>query len=384
MSTKNIENITLDIKEDKLGDKLGDKLEDTIINEFDNISINQNDNINKKRKKIKWTDKHVDILVDWADKAMCYRWLHSKNTDKYKKLNALFTIPVIIMSTLTGTANFAYERVPLDMQSYYSMIVGGVNILAGIVTTIQNFLKISELNESHRVASIAWDKFYRKIKLEIAKPPDERTDVDIFLKGCSEEFDRLTETSPDIDNNILKQFKHTFEGQLSVLQHVKEFFTHKTKLDEQGDILALSEKQKAFKNISKPTIYDSLESVRNIVYKPPLPPPPPPLPSIVETTNQNQSINQPKSKLISHDASNKIIEIVKMKKEMENKEKKINEFCENFFKMYSRQPTNEEIVDNLENEKEKITKEIITGWVSKTKQKIKDKNKNEIKGDENV
>ena len=361
------------------------------INEFNNADLIDNDTsslnltenndnmfIKNKRKRIKWSDKHVDILVDWADKAMCYRWLHSKNTDKYKKLNAFFTVPVIIMSTLTGTANFAYERVPVDMQSYYSMIVGGVNILAGIVTTIQNFLKISELNESHRVASIAWDKFHRKIKLEIAKSPEERSDVDTFLKNCSEEFDRLTETSPDIDESILKIFKSTFEGKLSILQNIKEFFTHKIKLDSQGDIMALTDKQKAFKDISKPPIYDSLESVRNSVYK-----------ESVKNTVNTQTFqsgivpqsNAPPQKLISQEASYKIKEIVKLKRELDSKEKKMNDFCKEFFKLYSRYPTEEEIIDNLENEQEKITKTIITNWITKTKDNIQ---KGTIIGDENV
>lgn len=309
---------------------------------------------------------------------MCYRWLHSKNTDKYKKLNAFFTVPVIIMSTLTGTANFAYERVPQDMQSYYSMIVGGINILAGIITTIQNFLKISELNESHRVASISWDKFHRKIKLEIAKSPEERSDVDIFLKNCSEEFDRLTETSPDIDESVLKMFKSTFEGKLSMLQHVKDFFNNKIKVDSQGEIVPISDKQKAFKNISKPNIYDSLESVRNSVYN---------------STNQANANTQTRQsdisasnvvvspqKIITHDTSYKIREIVKLKKELDSKEKKINDFCEEFFKLYSRYPTEEEIIDNLENEQENITKSIITNWITKNK----DKNREKIIGDENV
>ena len=53
------------------------------------------------------------------------------------------------------------------------MIIGGVNIIAGIAITIQQFLKISELNEAHRVSSISWDKFHRKIKVEHAKSPTE-------------------------------------------------------------------------------------------------------------------------------------------------------------------------------------------------------------------
>lgn len=158
-----------------------------------------------------WTIEHEQILVEWADKAMCYRWLHSKSNAMYSYLNAWYTIPVIVISTLTGTANFAQERVPLEYQSLFVMVVGGFNILAGIITTIQQFLKITQLNESHRVSSIAWDKFYRNIKIELAKHPDERMNVTQMIKICKEEFDRLMETSPNIPDKIIQSFKTEFK-----------------------------------------------------------------------------------------------------------------------------------------------------------------------------
>ncbi len=169
-------------------------------------TINNNNNLNAE-----WTLEHEQILVEWADKAMCYRWLHSKSNAMYSYLNAWYTIPVIVISTLTGTANFAQERVPLQYQSFFVMVVGGFNILAGIITTIQQFLKITQLNESHRVSSIAWDKFYRNIKIELAKHPDERMNVTQMIKISKEEFDRLMETSPNIPDKIIKSFKSEFK-----------------------------------------------------------------------------------------------------------------------------------------------------------------------------
>jgi hypothetical protein len=159
---------------------------------------------------IEWTPEHEQILIEWADKAMCYRWLHSKSNALYANLNAWYTIPVIVISTLTGTANFAQQRVPLQYQSVFVMFVGGFNILAGIITTIQQFLKITQLTEAHRVASIAWDKFYRNIKIELAKHPTERIDVKHMLKLSKEEFDRLMETSPSIPENIITLFNNNF------------------------------------------------------------------------------------------------------------------------------------------------------------------------------
>lgn len=160
--------------------------------------------------KTEWTPEHELIFIEWADKAICYRWLHARANAMYSYLNTWYTIPVIIISTLTGTANFAQERVPLEYQSYFGMMVGSFNLLAGIITTIQQFLKITQLNEAHRVSSIAWDKFYRNIKIELAKHPDERMEVMQLIKLCKEEFDRLMETSPTIPDKIIQHFKKEF------------------------------------------------------------------------------------------------------------------------------------------------------------------------------
>jgi hypothetical protein len=170
---------------------------------------------------VEWTIDHEDILIEWADKAMCFKWMHSRSHAKYSRLNYRYTIPVIIISTLTGTANFAQQRVPISYQGYFGMIVGFFNILAGIITTIQQFLKITQLNEAHRVSSIAWDKFYRNIKIEISIHPDERMNVNQFIKISKDEFDRLVETSPEIPDDIISDFSIFFKGNFEYDEIVK-------------------------------------------------------------------------------------------------------------------------------------------------------------------
>ena len=164
------------------------------------------------KSKTDWTPDHETILVEWADKAMCYRWLHTRANAMYSTLNAWYTVPVIIISTLTGTANFAQDRVPANYQGVFVMFVGAFNILAGIISTIQQFLKITQLNESHRVSSIAWDKFYRNIKIELAKHPNERMHAVQMIKMSKEEYDRLMETSPNIPPEIIAMFKTSFQN----------------------------------------------------------------------------------------------------------------------------------------------------------------------------
>ena len=175
---------------------------------------------------------------------------------EFSRKNRWFTIPVIIMSTVTGTANFAQNNIPPEYLTVATMTIGTISLVAGIITTIQQFLKISELNESHRVSSISWGKFHRNIKVELAKPPQERTPVNQLIKICKEEFDRLIETSQPIPNHIIALFKETFSG-------------GEIKYDGGGNKIPLTEKQQLFNELVKPEICDSIVSVSRIVYNVP-------------------------------------------------------------------------------------------------------------------
>lgn len=252
--------------------------------------------------EVEWTPEHEQILVEWADKAMCYRWLHAKSNAMFSSLNTWYTIPVIVISTLTGTANFAQERVPVEYQSYFVMIVGGFNILAGIITTIQQFLKITQLNEAHRVSSIAWDKFYRNIKIELAKHPTERIDVKQMIKMSKEEFDRLMETSPNIPEKIVNEFKNNFS------------------------------RQQMFDKIIKPEICDILvpsSEYRNPWYN-----------------------DENRAKSITDNLQMELTKQNRVKKMNELNVKIIKDFIALFVNLNNREPTESEIIDNLKDKME--------------------------------
>ena len=160
-----------------------------------------------------WTSEQEHLLAEWAEKAACYRWLHNQSEKYYRIRNYAFTIPVIILSTLTGTANFAMDSfVPEEQKKIAMGIVGGVNIFAGILSTLQNFLRYAELMESHRSISVSWSKFSRNISVELALDTKRRKHAGDFLKICRAEFDRLIEQAPSVDNSIIKEFNIKFKG----------------------------------------------------------------------------------------------------------------------------------------------------------------------------
>ena len=282
-------------------------MEEDLVNGSINLSQLSN-------KEIEWTPEHEGILIEWADKAMCYRWLHSKANAMYSRLNAWYTIPVIVISTLTGTANFAQERVPINYQNFFVMIIGGFNILAGIISTIQQFLKITQLNEAHRVSSIAWDKFYRNIKIELAKHPIERIDVKQMIKMSKEEFDRLMETSPNIPEKIIQDFKNNFKS------------------------------EDVFEKIVKPEICDIL--VPTNYYRNPW-------------FNDENRVKQ-----VGENIKLELEKQNKLKKTNEYNKKILSEFITIFSNLNNREPMETEIIDNL---KDRINVETIKKMLTENK-----------------
>jgi hypothetical protein len=169
-------------------------------------------------KRNYWKKEEEDLLKQWADKAQCYQWMHTKSHNMYSFKNAMFTIPVIIISTITGTANFAQERFTGDTKTYVVLTIGTLSIIAGIITTIYQFLKIAELNEGHRVSSLSWGKFYRNIKTELTRHPLDRTQPLELIKISRDEYDRLVELSPIMPVKVISEFNSKFKNKSTLIK----------------------------------------------------------------------------------------------------------------------------------------------------------------------
>lgn len=166
----------------------------------------------------KWTVEQENLLAEWCEKAACYRWLHDCAQKRYKSFSYALSLPVIILSTLTGTANFGVSSIIPDSASGeggiqvadVTLIIGSLNLIAGIISTLQNFLRFSEGTESHRASSVQWSKFQRNIAVELAISRKDRIDPLEFINTQRSEYDRLIEQSPAIPDIIIKRFIEIF------------------------------------------------------------------------------------------------------------------------------------------------------------------------------
>ena len=172
------------------------------------ISISMSEE--KKLPKI-WHPQQEKILKAWGEAAACYRYMHYQAYCSYKNLSMKFTIPLIIVSTITGTANFAQETFPPTVQPFVPSAIGGLNLITAIATTIMQFLKINELMEGHRVASVQYGKISRTIRLELTLPLSERTlNGTVMIENMRAEYDRLIEQSPNVPKKMIDAFEREF------------------------------------------------------------------------------------------------------------------------------------------------------------------------------
>lgn len=158
-----------------------------------------------------WHEQQEKILKRWSEIGSSYRFMHDRAYLYFEKQNFRFALPVIILSTVTGTANFAQGSFPSDWAAYVPLFIGFLNLSAGLITTVAQFLRVSELLEGHRAASISYSKFSRNISVELSLPPDERSSGGReFIAARRTELDRLIEQSPNIPMHIVKEFGKIF------------------------------------------------------------------------------------------------------------------------------------------------------------------------------
>ena len=169
----------------------------------DNESTSSDENL----KFMAWTSYLEDLISGWADNALSYSWLNLQSEAKYRNLNYMFTIPIVVLSTIVGTINVGMSSLfPQNLVQYGQIGVGAIGIFTGILGTLQNFFKYAQLSEAHRSCAIHWHKFYRQLKTELALEALCRKPAGEFFRSAKAEMDRLLDSSPYIPSDIIKKY----------------------------------------------------------------------------------------------------------------------------------------------------------------------------------
>jgi hypothetical protein len=157
-----------------------------------------------------WSLEHEELLAEWADSAACFSFVHAEAQQKCRRRNICMSLPVIILSTFSGTANFGMGSIFPESFTKANLIIGSFSLIVTLISAISNFLRYAENSEAHKIASVQWAKFQRNITTEISLSPPERMPASEFINLCRKELDRLMEQSPVVDDNIIRRFNKKY------------------------------------------------------------------------------------------------------------------------------------------------------------------------------
>lgn len=161
-----------------------------------------------------WVNEQEMLLKDWAEKARYYSWMHSKAGNLYVSRNNKITIPLIIISTLSGSANFSMVGVQTPHNWVYTvgfpLVMGILSIISAILSAMTKYLRTAELSENHHEFHKKYNSLFRNISLELSLPANQRKSPTEICNLHRYEFDRLVSESPNIPEVIINEFNTKF------------------------------------------------------------------------------------------------------------------------------------------------------------------------------
>lgn len=121
----------------------------------------------------------------------------------YKKRQARFRIPSIIISSVTGLLSFGSTNYPEESRKFVSITVGIASLFISLLNSIETYMKIGENMAGSAQASIELQKLKEYIDMELSLPLDDRpTQGIIFLRDCYTRYERILDIAPNILKTI--------------------------------------------------------------------------------------------------------------------------------------------------------------------------------------
>jgi hypothetical protein len=161
-------------------------------------------------KEINWSSQLEDIIAQEGEKCRGLAWIHQRAEAKVSIKNNYIQIPVIVLSTLCGTASVGSSTL-FGGSEVAPTIIGLVSIGVGILNTLGNYFSYAKKSEAHRIAYLHYSKLFTQISVELALPRVERTSPELVLKNLRDTMERLAETTPSVPSEIIVEFNLTFK-----------------------------------------------------------------------------------------------------------------------------------------------------------------------------
>ena len=153
-----------------------------------------------------WTPRMEELLNDWRSRVYAAQSAYYEEAERLHRQNYLLGIPVIVVSSVVGTAVFA----DWGKDNALKWVVGSVSIVAAILASLQTFLKFGENATLHGSAADWFAAIRRDIDETLALPPELRGHPKHALDSIRQEINKASQKSPELSEQLWRRVARRF------------------------------------------------------------------------------------------------------------------------------------------------------------------------------
>jgi hypothetical protein len=158
-----------------------------------------------------WSSQIEDLVALEGERCLGLSKLHKRCEDLASGKNNIIQIPVIILSTLCGTASVGSSSL-FGGSTFAPTIIGLVSIGVGILNTVGSYFGFAKKSEAHRIAHLQYAKLFSQLNIELSLPRTERDGAEIVMKNLRDTMERLAEVTPSIPDEIINEFNKKYDS----------------------------------------------------------------------------------------------------------------------------------------------------------------------------
>jgi len=156
-----------------------------------------------------WTHEEEALLLGWRGRAYASQSAYYARASAFLILNYLVGVPVVIVTTITGTAILANQDTAIA-KANVPEAVGVISVVAAVLVSLQTFLRLGEKSAFNAVAGSAYSMIRREIEQVIALPPHLRGAPKEAIETIRKDMNQAGDNSPPIGQARWERYARRF------------------------------------------------------------------------------------------------------------------------------------------------------------------------------
>jgi hypothetical protein len=143
------------------------------------------------------------LMRTWQRRAREGQHMQHEAGKSFRRLHYVIAVPVVVITTVLGTATFA--TITSNLAASTKAWFGAGTLLAATLAALQLQFRFLERAEKHKNLGAQYGKVRRQIEQTLALPRDTRGEVKEVLADVRTELDRISAEGDAVSRRIYKK-----------------------------------------------------------------------------------------------------------------------------------------------------------------------------------